>query len=86
MSFYDKKLSVDEILRKLGDTSNDINVGRSFLAKKLQEELLVEQRKHRTEFIKMHNEYNRKQLCWARWLTFGTWALVIAMVLSIIIK
>jgi len=67
--------SKEEIIKKLNNAQGvpqTIQIGTSLLNIKFIEEFLEEQKK-----------YNQKQLTLSRFLTIGTWALVIATLLLV---
>jgi len=78
--------SADGILKKLkkaGGNTNALHTGAAFLQMRLQRDLLEKQDKKHKELIDQQNAYNKRQLFWAKLLTIGTWALVIATMLLV---
>jgi len=75
---FTKETTIDEILKAMDNNRGNteiIHAGHCFLQYKLQQELLGEQ-----------NKYNKKQLCFSRWLIFATWALVIVNLFIVILN
>ena len=88
MSIFNKDMSVEEIVDGMQKVTETVSVetGKLFLQYKLQQQLLSEQKEQQKAILEQQNIYNKKQLCWSRWLTIGTWALVIATILLVIFK
>ena len=83
---FNKDMSVEEILEEIQkhiSVTFEKEIGECFLQYKLQQQLLNEQKIQHKEVLNQQNKYNDKQLLWSRWLTLGTWALVIANILLI---
>lgn len=89
MANFKTSMTVEEILKEMNNNQGNtetIYAGHCFLQYKLQENLSKEQEDRQRQLLNLQNEYNNKQLFWTRFLVIGTWALVIATSLLLIIK